>query len=261
MTDAVAAEAVATTDPLAVDNPGTLVVETKTPAIDAAAEAARVAAEAAKPTDTPEDTGPTIVEYVETGDVGLDLALDFVGKLGIDHTHPAMVAAIAGDFTLIDAVLAGMGDKAKGYEKMVALAKKSYTEAQAADTQAKAQISAAVHDSVGGQAEWAAIQTWAKGEATPAEKAALNKMLTADPMQARAAAMLIKAQYDQAKGVTRRPATAVGQNASSGGNPNPQANLTRREAVQQSNALRQRLGPSFTSTPEYAAIWARVPAR
>lgn len=36
------------------------------------------------------------VLYEPTGDVGLDLALEFVGKAGIASDHPAMVAAAGG---------------------------------------------------------------------------------------------------------------------------------------------------------------------
>lgn len=236
------------------DNPGQLIVEPKSK-VDEAAAAAKADAEGEqKQGETP------VFEFEPTGDPGLDLALDFVGKLGIDETNPAFAAAINGDFSLLDALLSSMGDKAKGYEKFIALAEKAYKESQAADLASKQAIATAVHNVVGGEAQWTAIQEWARTQATPEEKQELNAMLTAGPVQARAAAMLIAAQYEKAGGVVSNPTSATSRyGASATGSPAPQAPLTRREAVAKSNELARRIGSNnLDNSPEYKAIWSRV---
>jgi len=66
------------------------------------------------------------VQYNKTGDPGLDMALSFIGKLGIGPDHPAIVAARQGDFAFIKAELAGRGDKAQGWEQYLSLAEKAF---------------------------------------------------------------------------------------------------------------------------------------
>lgn len=262
MTDAVTDQALQTaseqlqdaaTNPVQ-DNPGSLVVEPKTPKVD---EAAAKAADEAGDKTADE---PVVYEFEPTGDPGLDMALEFVGKLGIDETNPAFAAAINGDFTMLDALLAGMGDKAKGYEKFLALAQRAYEGAQKADLEAKRAISTAVHAAVGGEEQWSAIQEWARGQATPEEKQKLNALLTADPVSARAAAMLIAAQYEKAGGIVVNPTSATSRyGASANGAPAPQERLTRREAAAKTFELARRIGShNLQSSPEYRAIWSRV---
>jgi hypothetical protein len=208
----------------------------------------------------PAEDAITPVQYEETGDVGLDMALQFAGNLGLSPDHPAMAAALEGNFDLIRAVLAGFGDKSRGWEQYVALAEKSFKDSQAAATQAQAVLASAIHDTVGGEENWKTIQAWASKEATPAEKAAINKMLTGDPVQARAAAQMLSGLYEKAGGVRRDPASAIRSDASGnkGGNPSNLGPLNRREAVAEIESLRRRVGDNFASTPEYAAIHARI---
>lgn len=261
------ADAVATTEPAeaAPIVEGALVVQSApapqaTPAVDAAAQAAAAKAGVAIEEKAPaEAEGPPVVEYQETGDPGLDLALSFVGNLGIDHTTPAMQAALKGDFTLIEAVLAGLGDKAKGYDKFIALAKKSYSEAQAADQATATAIQTAVFEVAGSAEQWKAIQEWAKKEADPKEKEAINRMLSADPIQARAAAQLLVNEF-QKRGF-RNPASATSKSgASSSGDASQQGNLTRREALAETQKLVNRIGVTHNIhlRPEYQQIWNRV---
>lgn len=210
--------------------------------------------------ETP-NTEPAIVPvvYEETGDPGTDLALQFVGRLGIAHDHPAMLAAYEGNFDLIKGHLSALGDKAKGWEQYVALAEKSQGESKKAEEATKATVAKVVHETVGGQAEWAAIQAWASQKAEPAEKEQINAMMAAGPFQARAAAMLLKSLYDNAPGIVRTPADPTNKGASSKGVPAANAALTRREAVAETNKLVGKHGSyNIEQRPEYKAIWARV---
>ena len=110
----------------------------------------------ADPLDLTKPTAPAATpaaEFEPTGDPGLDLALEFFASKGIGADHKALLAAQKGDFALLEATLSVMGDKAKGWEKFLALGKRSY---ETVKTQAEAKVTAAkkdIEDAVGGAEE------------------------------------------------------------------------------------------------------------
>lgn len=233
-----------------------VVIESKEPATPAIDAAAKAAAEAAAGKQAPTDE-PPVIEYVETGDPGLDLALEFVGRMGIDDQHPAMKAAIEGNFDLIEATLGAMGTKAKGFERFIALARQSFDNDVKAKAAGTAAIATAVHAAVGGAENWNAIREWAKGEATPKEVADINAALTGTPFQARAAATLLREQYER-KG-HKPAANAAKQDAS--GKPLPAANgtLNKREFAAEAQKLANKFGShDLHKQPEYQALAKRL---
>lgn len=204
----------------------TAAAEVTAPTAPAAAQAAPAATAAAAPaaqanpttptaqtaSDTPADPQPVVWE--KTGDAGLDMALSFVGARGFGPQHPAVQAAVRGDFSLLKAELAGMGDKAIGYEAYVALAEKAYENDKARAETQEAMSVQAVHSAVGGEAAWAEIHQWAKANADPHERAEINAMMDAGPRQAKAAALYLKTLYENANGSVQAPASAVKPGAS-----------------------------------------------
>lgn len=201
------------------------------------------------------------VVYEKTGELGLDMALEFIGNLGYDEKHPAVAAAFNGDFTPIKAVLA-INDKAKGWENFVALAERSFADGKAKQEAAAKERSDAVLAAVGGQEAWSTLLAFAKQEATPEEVAALNKMLAAGPFEAAAAARQIAEAYSRKVGTVVKPASAVRPGASRSDAPTtPEAPKTRRELVKAVEALRRTHGSNFQSTPEYARLHAQFAAR
>jgi len=219
-------------------------------------------AEAPKPNEQPkveavpsEKDEAGLVVYDETGDAGLDLALAFIGRLGIEGTDPAMVAAANGDFTFIEAKLSTLGDEAKGWEKHVQLAKDAHGRQLTKFNDEQAATNKAVHAIAGGEAQWKTIVEWAGKEADPAEKAAINAMFDAGGFQARAAAQMLVTAYSTAKGTTIAPANPAAQ--ASGVAAQPQARLTQADYHKEVSALHQRLGNSMDGSPEYAALKAR----
>jgi hypothetical protein len=204
-------------------------------------------------------SGP--VAYEPTGDVGLDVALDFVGKLGLGPDHPAMAATATGDFSLIKAHLATMGDKATGWEQMVALAEAANTRATTAATATATAVSAAVHSVAGGEAEWNTIAAWAAINADPAEKQAINAMFDAGPVQARAAATMLLSAYNAAPGTVVKPAAATTGTASAAGTATTNGPLTTRQYSDAVRDLSNRIGSSnLPTSPEYAALGRRLSA-
>lgn len=207
------------------------------------------------PSSAAED-GVTVV-YDKTGDAALDVALDFVGRMGIAGNDPAMVAAANGDFSLIEAKLAVLGDKAAGWQQMVNLAKDAYQRSSAMATAASEAIDKAVISVVGSADNWSQITAWAVQNASPEEKAAINQMIDAGPVQARAAASILLEAYSKAKGTVinpRSPARNPSGEAPSASN----TKLSPREYSAAVAELHRKLGSRMETSPEYKALRARL---
>lgn len=262
MTDAVAAATAAAaaavvTDPAstpaAVTQP--IIAQPAAPAAPAPEAIGEVPAVVASAPDAA-TTGSTFA-YQETGDAGLDVALQFVGSLGIGPEHPAMVDAMDGKFDKIEAYLSAMGDKSKGWERMVNLAKSSYATTQATTTANQTAITSVVNEVAGSPEAWAQVKAWAGANADPSEKAAINAMLSAGPLEARAAAALLTAQYRSAGGTVVQPAAAVVQNAAPAA-PTGNGALSPSEYTKAVSELKSRIGSfSLDASPEYAALKTR----
>jgi hypothetical protein len=148
-----------------------------------------------------------VVEYDATGDTGLDVALEFVGRLGIGPEHPAMAAASNGDFGPLEAYLGTLGAKAKGFERMVTLGRKAFEEGKTkaeskakADTESETKTKEAIYAAMGGADNWAAIQAWAAANATDAEKEDVTKAFRSGGMIAVAMAERLTNLYRKAGG-------------------------------------------------------------
>jgi hypothetical protein len=213
-------------------------------------------AKPAPSTPAGDDPAGTIIQYNSTGDAALDMALGFVGKLGIGPDHPAMQAAANGDHSLLKAHLASLGDKAKGWEQYIALAEKSHADGKSAAEAKAAATAQLVHDAAGGVEAWTEIQTWAKQNAEPAERAEVNAALKAGGMQAQAMVAYLKSLYEGASGTTVKPAEAVvpAAKANTGG---PGQALSAAQYALEVQALRGKMGYSFNESPAYADLQAR----
>ena len=216
-----------------------------------AAAPAAPAADAGKPGEA--------VTYEPTGDPGLDLALDFIGKLGIAPTDPAMVAAEAGDFALQKAKLALMGDKAKGWETVTALGEQSFKNLQAnrqAET-AKTQdaiLSVFGEDKAAAATEWAKVRDWAKTNAEPHERAAVNAALAAGGIAAKAMASYLNGLYRKHPSAVIEPTTVTKIGGAASSDSGALSPAQYKEAV---NILRGKLGGRLDGSPEYKALQAR----
>lgn len=242
-----AVETVQTTETPAAA-PAAPVVETKLTETPAAPQAQTPAAPAA----------PEAISYEPTGDAGLDVALAFVGKLGIKSDHPAMAATATGDFSLIKAHLATLGDAATGWEQMVALAEQAYGRQQQTKADTEAAVSKAVVEVAGSAEEWGAIKQWASENADPDEKTAINAMFDAGPLQARAAAMLLQSLYSKAKGTVVNPNPAIRNGSAGNAVATSNGPLNAREYHAAVQELRGQLGSRMDTSPEYAALRARL---
>lgn len=205
-----------------------MTVEASTPAEGAPATTVVPAAPAAPlevstnpapeaPTDKPE--APVAVAYNPTGDVGLDMTLKFVGDLGYAPEHPAMAAAINGDFTLLEAELASKG--VKGYEAYIKLGQKAYADVSTKTKERQAKDRAAVEGIAGGAENWSAMTAWAATHADDSEKASLKAMLGKGGLEAQMAASWLANNYNRANNVSTSgagaPVSGVRTEAAPGG--------------------------------------------
>lgn len=204
----------------------------------------------------PEVTQPAGVTYQATGDAGLDIALEFIGKLGLGPDHDAVKAAMDGNFERLEGTLAAMGDDAAGWERYVGLSKESYARQKTVDDQVRAEVTNVCHQTAGGEQEWADLKAWAGANADPAEKDAINAMLNAGPLQARAAVALLKTQHNKAGGTTVQPQEVVNPNSGAAGNTNSGA-LSATEYHQAVTQLRASMGTRMEGSQEYKALQAR----
>lgn len=136
--------------------------------------------------------------YQPTGDNKLDLALNFVGKHGFGHDHPAIAAASKGDFSILKAQLAEK--QVPGFEAYIALAESAYeritTEHAAKATKDKEDL----HKYVGGEESWNAITEWAKTNADEGERTELSALLGKGGVSMKIAAGFLASQYQRATG-------------------------------------------------------------
>ena len=230
------------------DNAGSILIPESKP-LD---EAAKAAADKAELNDN------SAAEYEPTGDVGLDMALAFVGKAGISSDHPAMVAAQTGDFSILKATLAAKG--VPGWEQFVALGESAYTKSTAANAEKATRDRAAVEAIVGGPEEWKAIQTWAGANATPAEKAEINALLNAGGLAAKGAVKYLMDVYAAANNVVREPKEAVSSNAGRASGASVAAAAGPLDARGYAAAVQElsvKLGGRMEDSKEYATLQQR----
>lgn len=202
------------------------------------------------------DATEQAVTYEPTGDVGLDMALEFVGKAGLHGNHPAMQAAANGDFSILKATLAQKG--VAGWEQMVALGEAAYGRTKEADAAKATALQELVHNVAGGKEEWTAVQQWAKANATQEERDSINALLNQGGVAAKGAVNYLVNAYNRANNVVKEPQDGMAGagrtvNQASGAN----APLSPREyavAVQQLNG---RMGGRLEGSKEYAALQQR----
>lgn len=208
-----------------------------------------------EPAAEPAAAGPATVAYEGTGDVGLDMALEFVGNLGLGPDDPAMAAAMNGDFAMLKGKLSGMGDKAKGWERFIALAEKSHTATAEARKAQVAKDTEAIHNVVGGAEAWAAVSKWAGANAEPAERVAVNEALSKGGMVGKAMAAYLHGLYTKAQGTTVQPGQVV--NPAAAGRADPVGPLTAAQYAQEAQALRAKMGYNMDGSQAYQALQAR----
>lgn len=221
------------------------------------AEADKKAAELAakgvvEPVQTVADDGS--VSFTPTGNIGMDLALEFFGKLGFKLEDAELDQAGKGNFSYLEAKLATMGDKAAGADKYIQLAKTAVAEIQAKQSAAIEARRTAVYDVVGGKETWEAIAEFAKANAEPDELKDIRSALSAGGTTAKLMAQHLLSLYQasnperKAQKVTEQPAATAGASSA----------LTLTGYKKELNELISKVGVTrLQDSPEYAALRQR----
>jgi len=200
----------------------------------------------------------TPVQFDKSGDPGLDFAIDYVAKLGVLPTDPEYLAAASGNFDLLRVKLATMGDKAQGYEAVLAVAEKSFkglTEQREAANKARTEL---IVGELGSPAAWAALREWVKSNADEAERADINAGLNGSPLQAKMTVQYLKGLHAQAVNASNPPKSAVDTHAGATPPSGDSGPLSPKEYASAVVALGARLGGKpLESSPEYENLKRR----
>lgn len=195
---------------------------------------------------------PAAVTYEATGNPGLDLALDFVGARGFGPDHPAIVAAGNGDWAQLEKALAELGDKAKGWEKVLAVGRADYTKV--------AEARKAESDKVLGQIDkiaegnWDKVQEYARTIADDGEKANINEAIKLGGIAAVAVAQYLTGLWKQSDSYVKAGAAAVAPTAAAA---SPSSDALSPAAYSEAVRALARQGKVVQGNPEYAALQAR----
>lgn len=227
---------------------------TAAPATVAPASTAAPVQQAQAPTPTAKDApkdGPfgPVASYEKTGNSGLDMALDFVGRQGLGLDHPAIQAAINGDFGPVKAIMAEKG--VQGYDAYLALAEKAFQEFDQ-KKQARANDVRAMGVTIAGSEEdLNAVLDWAGQNADEAEKKVANLALESGGILAEAMLHYLVNGYRGATGTSYTPQkTAVKETAPAAPATNGQP-LSPHDYGLAVYELRSKLGSRTESSQEY----------
>lgn len=207
--------------------------------------------------------GPSVT-YLPTGNAGLDMAVKFLGDLGIDYdTSPEAQAAYNGDFSLLRALLAGKG--VQGAEAYLQLAEQALKgiqgEKAAKEAEHVQEITAYATDLIGGVEQWNEVLEWTRSNVEGNEGTGINAALDAGGIQAQAMMLFLQSQYRGAAGTSfNSTPTVAGKTAGgSGSGQHSFAPLSPQEygrAVDDLSRTKGR-GVDITQTAEYKQLQQR----
>lgn len=145
------------------------------------------------------------------GDNGLNIAADyFVNTVGLSLDSRELVEAAKGNFALLEAKLEVLGDKAKGSGPILALAKESVQRMVETEKARHNATVEAVHTAVGGEANWKAVQQYARTNLPAEQLKEASEALSSGGLQAVAMAryLLSAATSNPNVSVKGQPATS-----------------------------------------------------
>ena len=197
------------------------------------------------------------IPFEKTGEVGLDLAIDFISKHGYTPDNELVIkASETGDFSLLKAEMKAKG--IQGVDEYAELAEKGFKSLVDKATNELKEIQGAALSVFDGDVEYMnKVREFASKNADQSEKDQINAMLDAGPVQARAAMMLLKQAYESASGTVVKPASALQENKHTG-KSSPGTGLSRQEYTEELYKLVNRIGAhNLNNSPEYRSLQAR----
>jgi hypothetical protein len=242
--------------PMASKEPAAAPAASPPPAAAPAPISTQIGAPAAEAGTAEQVPASDVIVYETTGDAGLDMSLEFVGKLGFGPDSAAMQAAAKGDFAILKAQLGMMGDKAKGWERYVALGEQAHKATASAASAKQTKDAEIITAAAGGVDQWNAIKEWAGAAADDAEKEEVNAALRKGGTAAKAMVVYLKGLYEKAGGVTKQPAAAIAPGAATNKAPTSGA-LSPREYTKAVSELYRTSRGGIDGSQAYKALQAR----
>lgn len=195
----------------------------------------------------------TVVEYDPTGNATLDLVLAYVGDRGFGPERAEVKAAMQGDFEPLAKSLAALGDKAKGYQKVIVAAKAAHSQHVDGQKKLEADNLTAVTKAVGGAAQWNAIRAFAMENADAQEKQQINAAFKAGGVAAVSMAKHLADLFEASGQSKKAPASALKPDPErpSGGDGNKALSPTEYKA--EIRRITAKYGSRTQYTPEYEA--------
>lgn len=209
-----------------------------------------------KPEPTPDPDTTHEFTYDPTGDASLDIALNYIGKLGYSPNHPAMLAAQKGDFNLIKAELAVKG--VAGASEMLAVAQEGYQRVAGAQKAKDAETRNYGEQLCQGKENFNAALEWGRKTLSDADKAWFNSSVSQGGIAAQAAIDKLAQSYLAANKFTKHPANAApGAAAAAGGfaDNGPIDSATYRAEIQKLRVAAGNRG--YEGSDQYKALQAR----
>lgn len=220
----------------------------------AAAAPAAPAVPPQAPEATPAEPPKAEATFEPSGNANVDYALGVISKAGIGPEHPAVKAAMDGDFGMLRHALAAAG--VQGSDHLIAMVEReaiAEAEREAADAKS---IGEAVVSVAGSPEHWEDVVSWARTNADESEVETINGLL-ANKGTAKIAAHYLVSMYDASLGDKEPLRSAVPQGASVA-QGQPQGKLSRQEFAREADKLYRQYGDAYVSTPAYKALGQRL---
>lgn len=204
-------------------------------------------------------SAPAAATVPDFGDPGLNVAADyFVNTLGLPLDSPELTEAANGNYTYLEAKIAQLGDKAKGADRFITLAKEAMTRVKTTETAKHEAAVKTVHEAVGGADNWKAVQNFARANLSADQLSEASAALTQGGLAATAMARHLMAMASQ-----NPQATVTGQEAITPAAPGvsltAHAPLTREQYRAEYRKLVAEYGiTGAQKRPELAQLNARV---
>lgn len=207
---------------------------------------------------TVSDDAPT--ELPDMGDPGLNVAADyFVNTLGLSLDSPEIVEAAKGNYSYLEAKVAQMGDKAVGADRFIKLAQEAQSRVGEMQKAAREAAVKTVHEAVGGEENWKAVQNFARSNLKAEELSEANAALSQGGLAAKAMAGYLLSLASANPQTTIQGNTAVDPASAVTQNLAAHAPLTREQYRAEYRKLVEQYGiTGAQKRPELAALNARL---
>lgn len=196
------------------------------------------------------------VKFEMTNDPGMNLALNWISKLGYSPDNELVKLAFDGDFSALRADLAGRTDS-QGYSEYLSIAENFYKRNFESEVEKLVQKEKKIFEIAGGEEAWGEIRAWVKGNSTQEEVDVYNQMIDHSPLQAAIVTEYLSNKFRSESNADFEPVSKVVTNTATNSNGTKYA-LSPQDYQREINELSKRIGShNVDRSPEYAELRKR----